>query len=84
MEFIPKYAIICYKRLDAENIETKHKCLYMHKPDEDTILGLQHELATDEEFGMVGDDDYEMILISKVDETWKTFDLPYVINDEDE
>ena len=76
------YAIICYKELDGDNIQVKHKCLYENKPEDVDIFSLQQELDTDEEFGMVGDDDYEMMLIDRDNELWETFGLPYEVNED--
>lgn len=72
------YAIICYKKLDETHAEIKHKCLYENEPQQVDFDSLQEELATDEELGMVGDDDYEMMLINRYDHpnNMKLFKIP--------
>lgn len=54
------YLVLCYKDLDGENWEIKHKCIYETMPTEQSLTHLMMELATDPEFGMIGDDDYEI------------------------
>ena len=76
------YAIICYKQLDEDRIQVKHSCLYENKPTQVDFDSLQMELATDKEFNMIGDDDYEMALIDKTSKLWSTFNLPTDINDD--
>lgn len=72
------YALICYKELGGDDIQVKHKCCYENRPNEDDIKSLVEELAIDGEFGMVGDDDYKIKLISRVEqpELMKLFDIP--------
>jgi hypothetical protein len=72
------YVIICYKRLDEERIQVRHKCLYKNKPNQVDFDSLEEELATDENFGMVGDYDYEMMLINREENfnLWTMFEIP--------
>jgi hypothetical protein len=79
---IINYAIICYKQIDEQNIEIKHKCLYENEPKEVDFISLRDELATDEELGMVEDSDYEMMLINRDEHPrlMKYFNIPLEIN----
>lgn len=59
------FAIVCYKMRDDKNAEVKHICCYETEPSMLDVNRLKEELATDEEFGMVGDEDYEMTLLDR-------------------
>ena len=59
------YAVICFKQLDDERIRLKHKCLYEEEPEDMDLVELVRELETNPEFNMIGDDDYEMIVLSR-------------------
>jgi adenine-specific DNA methylase len=59
------YVVICFKQLDDKNIRLKHKCLYEEEPNDMDLAILVKELETDSSFNMIGDDDYEMIVLSR-------------------
>ena len=77
------YAVICFKEIDENLIEVKHKCLYENKPSEERLDDLMRELNEDEEFGMIGDDDYEMVVLdyNEHPEMFESFDIPTEIED---
>ena len=76
------YALVCYKQIDDDNIQLKHTCCYENEPKQSDVDSLYEELATDEEFGMVGDDDFEMWLINRNDQPhlFETFGIPLEFN----
>lgn len=80
------YAIICYKQIDEDHIEVKHKCCYEQEPRESDIESLKEELATDEDFEMIGDTDYEVRVINRWDdyELMDLFEIPIELNDDEE
>lgn len=59
------YAVICFKQLDEDRIRLKHKCLYEEEPTDMDLAELVRELETDPSFDMIGDDDYEMIVLTR-------------------
>ena len=63
------WVIICYKETDS-GVNILHICAYENKPKEIDWNSLREELAIDEEFGRIGDTDYEMILINREDGPW--------------
>lgn len=76
------YALVCFKRID-DNIIKKHACCYEKKPSQVDINSLYEELATDEEFNMVGDLDFEMILINRKEHSnlFELFNIPKEYNE---
>ena len=58
------WAILCYRDNPDETMDILHLCGYENKPGQDTIDSLQEELATDPEFGLIGEE-YEMMLINR-------------------
>jgi hypothetical protein len=77
------YAVICFKEIDENLIEVKHKCLYEEKPSENCLDDLMRELNEDVEFNMVGDDDYEMMVLNykEYPDMFESFDIPTEIED---
>lgn len=59
------YAILCYKNLPDDEMLVKHVCAYENLPDDEDAASLQAELAVDPEFGMIGDTDYEIIVLER-------------------
>lgn len=77
------YAVICFKELDTNHMKLKHKCLYEEEPDDMDLAMLVKELETDPSFDMIGDDDYEMIVLSRERdaEFMDQLDIPEEIQD---
>lgn len=59
------WMILCYKELENGGMSIIHACVYEKKPVQSDWDSLREELATDEEFGMIDDDDYEMLLVDR-------------------
>ena len=57
---------LCLKK-DDEGKPTKvaHVCAWQNEPSEEDINNLIKELWENEEFGLKGDDDYEMVTIDR-------------------
>jgi hypothetical protein len=77
------FAVICFKELDENLIEVKHKCLYEDEPNESCLDNLVRELYEDPEFNMVGDDDYEMVVLNYKEhpEMFESFEIPTEIEE---
>ena len=77
------YALVCYKQVDDDHIHKKHMCCYEKEPGQIDIDSLYDELATDEEFGMVGDTDFEMLLINREEnqDLFELFNIPEEIKE---
>jgi hypothetical protein len=81
------YAIVCYKdNEDGETMEIKHTCCYENEPNDEDVKSLVKELAEDEEFGMIGDSDYRMVLldrsVSEESDLMDSLDIPHEIEEE--
>lgn len=60
------YALVLGKLVEEnQSINIKHTCVYENKPENKDIQQLLDELATDENFGMVGDKDFEIYLLDR-------------------
>lgn len=72
------YAILCYTHLPGEEMYIKHVCAYEEMPSNEDAASLQAELAIDPEFGMIGDSDYEIIIIerSKMPDMFEYLKIP--------
>lgn len=72
------FALICFKQIDDLNADVKHICLYQTQPSALDIEHLKQELATEPEFNMIGDEDYEITLIARPDdeETFVRLGIP--------
>jgi len=61
---IANWMVLCYKDNgpveDGRNIIVKHTCVYEDEPNDNDITSLINELSTVADFGMVGDEDYDM------------------------
>jgi len=77
------YAYICTSDGPDDTQIVKHICLYENEPSEYSFNHLVEELDTDPEFGMIGDRDYTIALIHRVDNAnlWELLELPNEIND---
>ena len=63
----------------------KHATAYEEAPNTEDVKSLITELETDEEFGMIGDKDFEIMMVSR-DDFEQLFDqlgLPEELNEED-
>lgn len=72
------FAVICYKMVDDQNANVKHICCYETEPSAADIDSLVSELENDPEFGMVGDHDYDISVISRSvePEIFETLQIP--------
>jgi hypothetical protein len=82
------YAIVCYKdNDDDQTMEIKHICCYENEPSETDVESLVKELREEEAFGLVGDDDYSMMLLDRSDEKeaemMEKLDIPLEIDTDD-
>jgi len=68
------YLILCYKELEDGGMSIIHACGYPSEPKDTDWNSLRMELATDEEFGLIGDTDYEMLLVSRKEDGNKWFE----------
>lgn len=59
------YCVFFIKELNEDEIQVKHTVYFEAEPGKEDITHLIEELATDEEFGMVGDDDYEIYVFPR-------------------
>jgi len=59
------YAVIL-GNIDGSNLEVKHMCLYEGQPTKDDYESLIKEVATDQAFGMVGDNSYNIYTLSRL------------------
>jgi hypothetical protein len=77
------YAFVCTSDGPDDTQIVKHICLYENEPNQDSYNSLVEELATDEEFGMVGDTNYIIALIHRIDNAnlWELLELPAEINE---
>ena len=76
------YILACLKDLGNEEFQIEHLCLYGNKPEQSDIESLRKELAEDEEFGMVGNSDYEIRMIERGEELFNSFQEYYKFPEE--
>ena len=70
--------------IDENNAEVKHICCYETQPHALDIENLLEELRTTPEFGLVGDDDFEITLLdrSKEPKEFEELGIPAEIEEE--
>lgn len=59
------FVVLCVKDNNDGSMNIKHICCYESFPTEDSINDLHRELAEDESFGMIGDTDYETLILDR-------------------
>jgi hypothetical protein len=69
-----KYATIATKDQEDGRVLVKHICVWEGAPEEDDIKGLVKELWERPDWGMVGDDDYDLVNLERSEENEHIFE----------
>ena len=69
-----KYATIATKKEEENRVSVKHICVWEDAPEEDDISNLVKELWESPEWGMVGDDDYDLVNLVRSTENEHIFE----------
>ena len=80
-----KYATIATKQEEENKVLVKHICVWESAPEEEDIKGLVKELWERPDWGMVGDDDYDLINLERSEENEHIFEqlnIPKEIKEE--
>jgi len=74
------WILVCVeKSIDDDKMAVvKHVCAYEEEPQDIHIEALKEELRTDEDLGMVGDEDYFIMKYNRIDHLsiFETLELP--------
>jgi pimeloyl-CoA synthetase len=68
-----KYATIATKGQEDGRVLVKHICVWEGAPEEDDIKNLVKELWERPEWGMVGDDDFDLVNLERSEENEHIF-----------
>ena len=79
------WVTIVYKDLPGNMMSVVHLCAYENEPKEADLESLKEELATSEEFGLIGDIDYHTMTINREEspEWFEELGIPKDSNDID-
>ena len=69
-----KYATIATKQEEENKVLVKHICVWESAPEEEDIKGLVKELWERPDWGMVGDDDYDLVNLERSEENEHIFE----------
>lgn len=69
-----KYATIATKQEEDNKVLVKHICVWEGPPEEDDIKNLVKELWERPEWGMVNDDDYDLVNLERNPENEHIFE----------
>ena len=69
-----KYATIATKNEEDNRVLVKHICVWESAPEEDDIKNLVKELWERPEWGMVEDDDYDLVNLERSEENEHIFE----------
>ena len=80
-----KYATIATKDQEDGRVLVKHICVWESAPGEDDVKGLVKELWERPDWGMVGDDDFDLVNLERSEENEHIFEqlnIPKEIKEE--
>jgi hypothetical protein len=69
-----KYATIATKDQEDGRVLVKHICVWESAPGEDDVKGLVKELWERPDWGMVGDDDFDLVNLERSEENEHIFE----------
>jgi hypothetical protein len=69
-----KYATIATKDQEDGRVLVKHICVWQDAPNEDDVKGLVKELWERPDWGMVGDDDFDLVNLERSEENEHIFE----------
>jgi hypothetical protein len=69
-----KYATIATKDQEDGRVLVKHICVWQDAPSEDDVKGLVKELWERPDWGMVGDDDFDLVNLERSEENEHIFE----------